>query len=706
MKKSNSEELISAERAGKAFTSMVEHVSDYAIFLLDLNGIVLTWNNAAKKMKGYEADEVIGQFFGMLYTDEDQGRGQPGHNLELAARNGTYQEETWRQKKDGSLFWAMVEVIAIKDPDGGLSGFCKLTRDITVRKALQDQMAAEKQRAEVTLRAIGDAVISTDADGNIESLNPKAEQLTGWTTAEAFGRPFSTIFRLMNDPALDQDFRQHELASMLRQAEVIAAHSPAVLVARDGSQYAIEDAVAPICLPDGRIIGGVIVFRDVTQSRQFLDAITHQATHDALTGLVNRIEFEHRLERSLDRAHHFHSAGALLYMDLDQFKMVNDTGGHAAGDALLKQLSSLYREKIRDRDTLARLGGDEFALLADHCSMDEAFSIATKILQSTRAFQFTYADRVFRIGVSIGLVCFDQHTGSVEEIVRRADNACYIAKEQGRNRICLEQAQQADQADMARRNGDLDWSTRLTEAIRLDQLQLHYQPIATTHGDGDGFHCEVLLRLFDPDHGVILPNAFLPAAERLDLMPTIDRWVVHRVLQWLDKYREHTFQVDLCAINLSGKTLADETFLADMDVFFSDYDIEPEKICFEIAEPAALLDAPRSMEIISGLREMGCKICLSGFGKGIGSFAFLKQLPADFIKIDGSLVSVMAESAIDEKMVTLMHEIAHMTGRKTIAEWVENAATAEVLSKIGIDYLQGHWIAYPNQLDQPFRQIH
>jgi diguanylate cyclase (GGDEF)-like protein/PAS domain S-box-containing protein len=699
----NSVELIPAERASRAFSSMVEHVSDYAIFLLDLNGIVLTWNNAAQQMKGYTVDEVVGQFFGMLYTNEDQQRGHPTHNLLLAAQNGTYQEETWRKKKDGSLFWALVEVIAIKDPDGEVSGFCKLTRDITVRKALRDQLTEQKQRAEVTLRAIGDAVISTDADGNIESLNPKAEQLTGWTTTDAIGRPFSEVFRLTNDPALDQHPGEHELTSMLRQAEVIATLSPAVLVARNGTQYAIEDAVAPIRLPDGRIAGGVIVFRDVTQSRQFLDAITHQATHDALTGLVNRIEFDHRLERSLDRAHHFHSAGALLYMDLDQFKIVNDTCGHAAGDALLKQLSNLYRDNIRDRDTLARLGGDEFALLADHCSMDEAYSIATKILQATRDFQFMFAGRAFKVGVSIGLACFDQHTGSAEEIVRRADSACYIAKEKGRNRICVEQT---DRAGTAWRNGDNEWLTRLTEAMRLNQLQLHYQPIATTHGGSGGFHCEVLLRLPDPHHGVILPHEFLPAAERLDLMPTIDRWVVHRVLQWLDGNREHTLGVDLCAINLSGKTLADKAFVGDLEVFFNDYDIRPEKLCFEITETAALFDERRSLEVINGLREMGCKICVAGFGKGIGSFAYLKQLPADFIKIDGSLVSVMAESLVDEKMVTLMHEIAHMTGKKTIAEWVENAATAEVLSRIGIDYLQGHWIAYPNQLDQPFQEMH
>lgn len=702
MRKGNSVEAISAERADKAFSFMAHHVSDYAIFLLDANGMMLTWNKAAEEMKGYTAEEAIGQFFGMLYTDEDRQRGHPQHNLHMAAQSGTYQEETWRRKKDGSLFWAMVEIIAIKAQDGDLTGFAKITRDITVRKVLQDQVAEEKQRAEVTLRAIGDAVISTDVDGNIESLNPKAEQLTGWNGAEAMGRPFSEVFHIADETILHP--QEHELTSMLKQGQIIAARSPAVLVSRDGTQYAIEDAVAPIQLPNGRITGGVIVFRDVTQSRQLLNAVTHQATHDALTGLVNRIEFEHRLERSLSRAQKFHSAGALLYMDLDQFKIVNDTCGHDAGDALLKQLSSLYRDEIRDRDTLARLGGDEFALIADHCTKDEAHSIARKILQSTRDFQFLYADRAFKVGISIGLVTFNEGTGSVQEIVRQADSACYIAKQKGRNQIYF---RSSDEAETHRRQGDIDWVACLTEAMDLNHLQLHYQPIAIASGRVGGFHCEVLLRLVDPElGGVIMPSVFLPAAERHDLMPKIDRWVVQHVIQWLDENREYATQLELCAINLSGKTLADSAFLGDVAAFLKDYDIDAEKLCFEISETAALIDIRQSLTMINGLKEIGCKVCLAGFGKGVRSFTYLKQLPADFIKIDGSFVSIVADSIVDEKMVSLVHEIVHLMGKKTIAECVENAATAEVLARIGVDYLQGHWIAYPQRLDGSFRSLH
>lgn len=513
-----------ASGVDKAFSYMAEHVSDYAIFLLDLDGNVRTWNKAAKKMKGYTADEIIGKFFGTLYTDEDRRKGHPQHNLDMAAQHGTYQEETWRKKKDGSLFWAMVEIIAIKSPSGELTGFSKITRDITTRKLLLEQVATAKKRAEITLSAIGDAVISTDVNGNIESLNPKAEELTGWTATEAFGQPFSEVFHVVNEAT--EHSQEHELTSMLKQGELIASKFPAILLSRDGTRYAIEDAVAPIRLPDERITGGVIVFRDVTQSRQLLNDVTHQATHDSLTGLVNRNEFGNRLERSLERAQQSHAGGAVLFMDLDQFKIINDTCGHDAGDALLKQLSALYSGEIRERDTLAKLGGDEFALLADHCSKKEAFSIATKILQSTRDFQFMYADRIFQVGISIGLVTFDEHSGNVQAIMQCADNACYIAKTSGRNQIhCLI----SDEADALLRKRDINWVTRLTEAMDLNQLQLHYQPIATVKDDGSGFHCEVLLRMDDPEHGVITPGVFLPAAERHHLMPAVDRWVVQRV---------------------------------------------------------------------------------------------------------------------------------------------------------------------------------
>lgn len=675
------------------FTFAVEHVRDYAIFILDENGTICTWNKAAETMKGYAADEAIGKFFGLLYTDEDCTRGHPKHNLNQAAANGTYQEEAWRRKKDGSLFWALIEIIAIKKPGGGLKGYCKITRDITSSKALRDQLVIEKERAQLTLSAIGDAVISIDANGDIDYLNGKAEQLTGWHRANAIGRPFPEVFNAV-DESTGQS-QELQLVAWLKQGRATKDNSPAVLISRDGARYAIEDSAAPICLPDGRISGGVVVFRDVTKSRQLLYTVTHQAQHDALTGLVNRIEFENRLQRSLDRAAHAHATGAVLYMDLDQFKIVNDICGHHAGDNLLKQLAKLYRGEIRERDTLARLGGDEFALIADHCSVEEAYSIADKILQSTRGFQFVCKDRAFKVGVSIGLAMFDETAHNTQEILQMADFACHVAKEKGRNQIYC---QRAGQSNSIHRKRDIDWVSRLGDAMRQSQLQLHYQPIADIQG-GDGLRYEVLLRLIDPDEGIMLPERFLPAAERYALMPEIDRWVVRHVLQWLEENRAHTEKLELCAINLSHKTLMDDSFLGYLKNLFEQHtSILPEKLCFEIAEAAVSADMRKSIALADGLRAMGCKVSLDDFGQGMGSFSHLRQLPADFVKIDTSFVSVVTHSDLDAEMVKSINDIAHMMGKKTIAQCVEDEATKNALSRIGVDYVQGHWIARPREL--------
>jgi diguanylate cyclase (GGDEF)-like protein/PAS domain S-box-containing protein len=684
---------IPAGEAGKRFTLMVEQVHDYAIFQMDTKGTILTWNTAAETMKLYSAHDAIGSFFGMLYTEEDCKRQHPEHNLRKAAENGTYQEETWRMKKDGSLFWAMVEIIAIKQ-DEELIGFCKITRDMTVQKMLQDDLAAKKERAQVTLSAIGDAVVAIDADGKIEYLNPKAEHLTGWLNTDAQGRAFAEVFQLANESTLHP--LQHQLVSWLKEGQVTAVNSPAVLVSKDGTRYAIEDTAAPIRLPDGHVIGGVVVFRDVTEARLLLNTVTYQATHDALTGLVNRTEFEKRLQRSLARTQQSHVAGVVLYMDLDQFKVVNDTCGHDAGDKLLTQLANLYRTELRDRDTLARLGGDEFALIADHCSAEEAYAIADKILQSTRDFQFVCNDRVFKVGVSIGLVMFDESSHSTQELLQRADQACYVAKNCGRNQIYSESL---GKAVAAQHKVDTDWVSRLTQAMRLNQLTLYYQPIATANGDGGGLHYEVLLRLADPENGIIMPGRFLPVAERYELTPTIDRWVVQRVLQWLHENHEHAEQLELCAINLSAKTLEDRSFPGYVAELFKQHNVTPEKLCFEIAETAAIIDMQKSLILINGLRAMGCKVSLGGFGTGMASFAYLKQLPVDFVKIAGSFVSAITQSIVDERMVKSVNDIAHLMGKRTIAECVENQATVEALSRIGIDYLQGNWIAYPKELE-------
>lgn len=417
----------------QSFAYMVEKVRDYAIFLTDRNGVISTWNPSAQAMKGYTADEIIGKEIDVLYPDDEREAGRPQHNLDMAAQHGTYQEEGWRRRKDGSLFWALVEIIAIIDRGGDLSGFCKITRDLSERKTLQDALQREKDRAQITLRAIGDGVVSVDAGGRVEFVNPKAEELTGWTDEAARGRPLDEVLRLSGDAPLHAEGQS--LFSWMRAGAGPSPVVAAILHSRDGRRYAIEENMTPILGSDGRFEGGVVVFRDVTASREHLRSLSYQAAHDPLTGLVNRAEFEKRLERAREHTRMGATSSALIYLDLDRFKAVNDTCGHEAGDELLRRLAQVYIRQIRDRDTLARIGGDEFALIIDHCTRDEARAVAEKILRATSTFQFDYCGRSFGIGVSIGIAMFGEGFGTSEEILQAADRACYLAKATGRNRI-------------------------------------------------------------------------------------------------------------------------------------------------------------------------------------------------------------------------------------------------------------------------------
>lgn len=351
---------------------------------------------------------------------------------------------------------------------------------------------------------------------------------------------------------------------------------------------------------------------------------------------------------------------------------------------------------MRERDTLGRLGGDEFALIVDHCSRDEALAIASKMLESTRAFAFVREARVFKVGVSIGLATFDASISSTEEVLALADRACYAAKASGKSRICVDPGIAADMTDPG---SEIAWSDRLKEAMKTNSLTLYCQPIASANDNRPSLRYEVLLRMQDAQQGVILPSRFLPAAKRYKLMPAVDRWVIEHVFQWLTAHREHTEQLELCSIKLSAETLADSSFLPYLTSLIQQHGVLPGTLCFEVSGGAAAGDLCKSASSMSGLRALGCKASLAGFGSEISSIKQLEQLPSDFVKIDSSIVASVTTSAVDEKIVHSVNEIAHLLGKKTIAECVENQATMERLASIGIDYLQGNWIAYPHELD-------
>jgi diguanylate cyclase (GGDEF)-like protein/PAS domain S-box-containing protein len=567
--------------------------------------------------------------------------------------------------------------------------------DITARKRAEEALFQEKERAEVTLKSIGDGVITTDAEGVVQYLNPVAATLTGWTVDEARGQPLTRVFHIVDE---DHNPAPDPVARCLAEECITGLANHTILIRRDGKEFSIQDSVAPIRHRDGRILGAVLVFRDATEARRIGLQMAHQATHDALTGLVNREEFEHRLERVLETTRIQEADHAMCYMDLDQFKVINDTCGHAAGDELLRQIGRLLQQHVRERDTLARLGGDEFGLLMEHCSLKQAERVAHAVRAALQNFQFLWDKKTFSIGVSIGLVPITDTGEGISGVVRAADTACYAAKENGGNRIHV---YGEDDPELAQRHGVTRWVTRINQALEEERFCLYFQPISpVVSGEMLGEHYELLLRMKDEEGRIVLPGAFLPAAERYDLATRLDGWVIHSMLEWLARHRDHLERLYLCEINLSGQSLGNEEFLRTVIREFDETNIPAEKICFEVTETAAIANLTRATHFIQTLKARGCRFALDDFGSGLSSFAYLKNLPVDFLKIDGVFVKNMVDDPTDLAMVKSINEIGHTMGKRTIAEFVESADILRKLKlpEIGVDYAQGYHIGRPRPI--------
>jgi diguanylate cyclase (GGDEF)-like protein len=463
------------------------------------------------------------------------------------------------------------------------------------------------------------------------------------------------------------------------------------LIRRDNQEFAIDYSRAPICDSHGSIIGAVLTFRDVTERLRLAERLAHLAAHDPLTGLLNRREFECRLKNVLASAR-ADDPHALLYLDLDQFKVVNDTCGHAAGDELLRQVTTLLQSKIRSRDTLARLGGDEFGILLEHCPHSEALRIAHSLREHVQGFRFGWQDKSFTIGVSVGLFPISQSGESLEMALSAADSACYAAKDSGRNRVHV---YRPDDSVLLRRSSEMQWLPRIQQAMREGRFCLLLQPIVPINANTRiGEYGEILLRLRDEEGRLILPGAFLPSAERYDQMLTIDRWVVCQCLNLLKAHAPADDKITY-AINLSAQVLGDENFLDFVVDHILETEVVPSRICFEISENAALADLRHVVRFMSTLKELGCRFSLDDFGSGLSSFGYLKDLPLDYLKIDGRLVKNMVTDPVDRAMVEAIHHIGQVMGLQTIAEWVETAETLSLLQGMGVEYVQGNWLAEP-----------
>ncbi len=556
------------------------------------------------------------------------------------------------------------------------------------------ELFAEKELLDVTLHSITDAVITADAQGNVQYLNPTAERLAGMRSSHAKALPITELIHLQTDhdgqPVVDP------LTRCLKSVRPEVIREAASLVGADGIAVAVEASAAPMLDRQGAVIGAVMICQDVSHARQLTTQLTYQACHDALTGLINRREFEHRLTMAIDSAHLHHSQHALMFLDLDRFKVVNDTCGHDAGDQLLIQLAALLSQQLRSSDALARLGGDEFGVLLEGCSLESGLKIAQSLLQTVSEFRFTCQDKLFQIGVSIGMVTIDAETDSLSGILSAADAACYAAKDGGRNRIELF----ADNGGGAQKPGEAQWISRIHAALADHRMHLYWQRIVYTDGRNHGMdRAEFLLRMKDEEGGLIPPMAFIPAAERYNIMPLIDPWVVKHAFEWLARRPSPALpRIGYFSINLSAQSLGDQQLLPYIKALFAETGVSPASICFEITETAAIAHIGHARILIDALKTMGCTFALDDFGSGMSSYSCLKNLDVDFIKIDGAFVRDILSDPVDLEMVRSIHRIGRIMGIETIAECIESEAVLARLTENGVTYAQGNWIHTPEPL--------
>jgi diguanylate cyclase (GGDEF)-like protein/PAS domain S-box-containing protein len=620
---------------------------------------------------------VIGQLASLTNLEKEQGR------KVSAAVASSY--------RSALLLMGLLGLVAVIL--GTMIALYVMRRTMLTERALFQ----EKERAQVTLDSIGDGVITTDDEGKVVYFNPVAEQLTGWKLAEVQGLALRWAFNVVD--AFTRKQIDHPAFDGSVEGATVNVYENVLLVNNDGRDFDIESSVAPIRNQTGESIGSVLVFRDVTQARELAKQLAWQAAHDQLTNLINRREFDLRLTRLLDSTKSSGDQHALLYMDLDQFKLVNDTAGHAAGDELLRQLADKLRSQIYGGDTLARLGGDEFGVLLEHRSLDEALKVANTLRKIVQDFRFICEGKTFEVGVSIGLAPITAHSGSPANLMSCADAACYAAKDKGRNRVNV---YSPENIDLMQRQSEMRWVTDISKAFEEQRFCLYSQPILPLGKEqGDGRHCEILLRLIDVNGQIISPGTFLPAAERYGLMPVIDRWVIRTlfaaIMENLDHGESHSSRI--FSVNLSGASLNDEFFPEFLRDQISHYRIPPAVLCFEITETVAISNLERVRRFMQELKQAGCRFSLDDFGSGMSSFAYLKDLPVDYLKIDGMFVKNMVQNPIDLAMVEAINRIGHVMGIQTIAEFVEDEAILEKLRALGVNYAQGYWVGRPAPLE-------
>ncbi len=675
------------------YRGLFENVVD-GVYIASRAGELIAANPALVEMLGYDSSEDLKSVGNttMLYVNPiDRERVFARLEAQSVVKNFEYR----LRRKDGRVIVVLENARAVYDDDGNIVAHEGTITDITERKRAETRVFEEKERAQVTLQSIGDGVITTDAQGHVDYINPVAQDLTGYDMRSVSDRPISEIMTIINQHT--RATVENPVMRCLQEERVITLEDHAVLINKNSEEIPIQDSAAPIRDRIGNVIGSVMVFHDVSKETRLFRQLSYQASHDSLTDLINRREFENRLVAAIRalQSSEPQQCHALLYLDLDQFKVVNDTFGHIAGDALLKRIAEIIHSKIRSTDVLARLGGDEFGILMERCSEDRAIEVAESIRCAVEEFRFEWKESLTSVRCSIGVVTVTDKVEDVATLMSSADVACDSAKDRGRNQVHLYQ-----DSDASLRHEEMQWVSRISSAVEEDRLELFFQPIigiGSKNRDARG-HYELLLRMRDENGELVSPDQFIPAAERYNLMSTLDRWVIREALANLADRSSGSEARYTLAINLSGTSLSEDRFLGDVIRELQKQKLPNGAICFEITETAAISNLARVVHFMQSLKALGCKFSLDDFGSGLSSFTYLKNLPVDYLKIDGQFIRNVADDSVDESMVKAISEVGQAMGIVTIAERVETKQVLEKLGSLGVEFAQGYYIARPTSV--------
>jgi len=671
-------------KSEKKYRRLVENLQDeYFLYSHDKDGIFNYVGPSIQLILGYSQEEFLQHYLTFLPESEVNQLVPLFTEHTLTGHKSNYEVEIL-DKKGGLHTLAVTEVPSYNE-NNKVVGVEGIARDITQFKASQQKL----EKLSLAVEHSPNAIVVMDKEGQVEYINPKFTAITGYQNDEQLGRWPDLINSGVNMPGI-----YDEIWRTIRQGDDWRGELQ--YRKKNGDLYWAQELIAPMLNAEGKVTHFVATQIDITEARRLSEETSYQATHDQLTGLINRHEFDLRLERVILAAKHNLTEHALCFLDLDQFKLVNDTCGHIAGDELLRQIGSLLQSNVRSRDTIARLGGDEFAVLMEHCSIDRAYKACEQILQLLQNFRFHWQDYTFTVGGSIGLVIIDQHTSDSNEALKNVDTACYSAKDAGRNRV---EVHREDSLRLQQRRGEIHWSTEISDALDDDRFLLYAQPIKPVMNPERGMSYEVLVRMLRKDGEISPPGAFLPAAERYNSINRIDRWVVSHTFDWLNIHAAKLNKVATVSINLSGLSMGDESMLTFIIEQLETAKIPAEKIKFEITETAAIANLRAATKFIETLRESGIRFSLDDFGSGLSSFAYLKKLKVDSLKIDGMFVKDMLDDPLDFEMVKSINEIGHVMGLETIAEFVENNAILAKLNEIGVDFVQGYAIGKPVPID-------